>query len=208
MEPWEVDRISSISIDDFENTYLNGNKPLIIENYFDHWPARRWTLASMKEKAGHNEVFVRRKTASDFYKSGLKYNIESMKFSEYIDNIEERNSKSFDSYLAVQNIRKALPELESDLELPKYVKKLHGGPFLWIAQKGHYEFCHFDPDDNILIVLSGEKHVRLYPASNLYHLYPNTLGSKGKTIQSSINDCGKPDFEKFPDFSKATCYEV
>lgn len=202
-----VDRVQGISVEDFESYYLNGETPLIIENYLDEWPARKWTLSLMKEKAGHNEVFVRRKTAMESYKSGLKYNIESMKFSEYIDNIINENKKSFDSYLAVQNIRKALPELEADLRLPKYVKKIHGGPFLWIAQKGHYEFCHFDPDDNFLIVLSGEKHVRLYPAANLHNLYPNKLGSKGKTIQSSINDCSDPDFKMFPELGNATCYE-
>ena len=30
--------------------------------------------------------------------------------------------------------------------------------------KGHYEHCHFDPNDNFLIVFSGRKHVRLFPA--------------------------------------------
>ena len=203
MKIYDIEHVEDISVEAFAEGYLNGNKPLIIKKYIDDWPARKWSLSTLKEKAGHNEVFVRRKTASEFYKAGLKYNIESMKFSEYINNIEENNTKSFNSYLAVQNIRKALPELEADIELPKYVKKLHGGPYIWIAQKGHYEFCHFDPDDNFLIVLSGEKHVKLYPATDLENLYPNELGSKGKTIQSSIN-CSVPDLVKFPKFANAT----
>ena len=37
--------------------------------------------------------------------------------------------------------------------------KLHLGPYLWLALKGHYEFCHFDPDDNFLIMIKGRKQV-------------------------------------------------
>jgi len=201
-----VERVSNISIETFEREYLNKNQPVIIENYIDTWPARCWTLQDLKEKAGNNEVFVRRKTALESYRAGLKYDIESMKFSEYISNMEEDNQKSYNSYLAVQNIRKALPELESDIEVPGYIRKLHAGPYLWLAQKGHYEFCHFDPDDNFLIVFSGEKHVKLYSAADLDNMYPNVLGSKGKTIQSSI-DCSHPDLEKYPKFQDAVCHE-
>ena len=203
-----IDRVQkSLSNGDFERIYLNGEKPVIIENYIEDLPARYWNLSSLKEKAGHNNVFVRRNTSEESYKTGKKYNIESMLFSEYINNLESDTKKAKDCYLAVQNIRKALPELEQDFKIPEYVQKLHGGPFLWLAPKGHYEFCHFDPDDNILIVLSGKKHVRLYRALDLKKLYPNPLGSMGKTIQSQVN-CNEPDQNKYPEFSDAICYEV
>ena len=38
--------------------------------------------------------------------------------------------------------------------------KLHLGPYLWLALKGHYEFCHFDPDDNFLTMIRGRKQVK------------------------------------------------
>lgn len=87
------------------------------------------------------------------------------------------------------------------------MKKLHGGPFLWLAHKGHYEFCHFDPDDNFLLVFKGQKRVRLFPAQDIDKLYPNPLGSKGKTIQSRV-DCDDPDMEQYPMFRDAQCIEV
>ena len=40
---------------------------------------------------------------------------------------------------------------------------------------------------------------------DLDNLYPNPLGSHGKTIQSRVN-CDSPDLEKFPKFSKAVCH--
>ena len=203
----EIKRVASLSVDDFERFYLNGETPVIIENYISEWPASKWTLSSIKSKAGHNKVFVRRNTAQEDYKVGKKYNIESMSFSEYVENIEADNKKAQSSYLAVQNIKIALPELANDVRVPSYVKKLHGGPFLWLARKGHYEFCHFDPDDNFLIVFSGEKHVRLYRADDLDNLYPNPLGSYGRTIQSQVN-CDNPDFKKFSNFRSVQEFEV
>lgn len=203
----EVIEADDLSVETFEDLYLNGEQPVLIKNYMKNWKALQWNLDKLKEKAGHNSVFVRRNTSQESYKVGKKYNIQSMLFSKYIDNLIEGNETSKSSYLAVQNIGKALPELFHDIEIPRYVKKLHGGPFLWLAQQGHYEFCHFDPDDNFLIVFAGQKRVRLYPAKHIDKLYPNPLGSKGKTIQSRV-DCDAPDFESFPCFKDAECIEV
>lgn len=199
--------VEDLSLKDFEINYLNAEKPVLIRNYTKNWKALQWNLQNLKEKAGHNEVFVRKNTSQDSYKVGKKYNIQSMLFSKYIDNMLKENETSHDSYLAVQNIRKALPELSEDIEIPKYVRKLHGGPFLWLARKGHYEFCHFDPDDNILIVLSGQKKVKLFPAKEISKMYPNPLGSKGKTIQSRV-DCDQPDYDLHPDFKGVEYMEV
>ena len=203
----QVCTADELSVEDFEDIYLNGERPVLIKGYTKHWKALQWNLNILKEKAGHNNVFVRRNTSQESYKVGQKYNIQSMLFSKYIDNLIEENEISKNSYLAVQNIGKALPELCNDIEVPKYVKKLHGGPFIWLARKGHYEFCHVDPDDNFLIVLNGQKHVRLYPAKEINKMYPNPLGSKGKTIQSQV-DCDDPDYKNFPDFNDVECIEV
>ncbi len=46
---------------------------------------------------------------------------------------------------------------QDDLILPPLVEKRHAGPFLWIAHAGHYEFCHVDPDDGLLMIISGSK---------------------------------------------------
>ena len=47
------------------------------------------------------------------------------------------------------------------------------------------------------------KQVRLF-GIDLDSLYPNPLGSHGKTIQSRVN-CDSPDLETFPKFSQAQC---
>ena len=72
---------------------------------------------------------------------------------------------------------------------------------MWVALKNHYEFCHYDPDDNFLVMIQGRKQVRLFGYGHLQSLYPNPLGSHGKTIQSQV-DLDQVDGEKFPLFLK------
>ena len=206
MEACQIERRDDIDKNEFKIEYLQGGKPLILTGFANKWPSRLWTLASLKEKAGRNVINVRRNTNLVDYRIGQKYNIEKMTFEDYIDNIIEGNKKARSSYMAVQNIKQAFPQLESDIEIPDFVEKIHGGPFLWIANQGHYEFCHFDPDDNCLIILNGRKRVKLF-GCDMSTMYPNKLGSKGRTIQSRVL-VDEPDLNQFPNFKYAKCYEV
>ena len=113
---------------------------MLIERALEHWSAREWTLDSLKEKAGHNRVYIRTKTNCDEYKvpctymymycayntncstnilcvllsfqRGTRYLIRESTFASYIDDLQADNQRSHSSYLAVQNLRKALPELQ------------------------------------------------------------------------------------------------
>ena len=76
------------------------------------------------------------------------------------------------------------------------------------STKGHYEFCHFDPDDNFLVMIRGRKRVRLFGYGHLESLYPNPLGSYGKTVQSRV-DLDNVDPATFPLFGqKLTCQQT
>jgi hypothetical protein len=136
---------------------------------------------------------------------GRQYGVRQTTFGEYIADLQANNNRAKNSYLAVQNIRKAVPELEDDIRVPEYVEKVHGGPYLWIANAGHYEYCHFDPDDGMLAVLHGSKQVRLFAAEDLARLYPNPLGTKGRTIQSQV-DCDDPKLADHPLFENIKCF--
>lgn len=206
MELLEIDRCEFIDKDVFRSEYLQGGKPLILSGFANDWPSRHWTLQSLQERVGENLVTVRRNTDDDDYKVGKKHKIEKMKLEDYIGNILKGNKKALSSYMAVQNIKQAFPQLENEIIIPDFVEKLHCGPYLWIAYKGHYEFCHFDPDDNCLVILNGRKRVRLF-GCDLETMYPNKLGSRGKTIQSRVI-ADAPDFDRFPNFKNSKCYEV
>ena len=119
-------------------SYFSGT-PLVIEGGLDNWPAINWTLESLKEKVGGNEVNVRVNTNCEEYRvgvillfwmvvtccqryyttvivslfqSGRQYNFKQIKFGRYIDDLIAGNARSKNSYLAVQNIKKALPQLQ------------------------------------------------------------------------------------------------
>ena len=60
-----------------------------------------------------------------------------------------------DWYLAAANVRHFFPALRADFEAPRLLRengRVHSGPMLWIAPRGHNEFMHFDPDDGWLPV--------------------------------------------------------
>ena len=44
---------------------------MVIEGAFEHWPARKWSLDSLKAKAGDNKVYIRTNTNCDDYKVSI-----------------------------------------------------------------------------------------------------------------------------------------
>ena len=106
-------------------------------------------------------------------------------------------------------MRHCFPSLAADFAAPRLVAaagRVHSGPFLWVAPVGHVEFCHLDPDDGWLAVVSGRKRVRrgvavwfrslrarltdrrlpqveLWPPTLGDEMAPNALGADGRTVQ-------------------------
>src|SRR5216110_561808 len=54
-----IDRRENLSYDEFIETYVKRNLPVIIKNAFPEWEAmRKWTPGYLKEKVGHRTVVV------------------------------------------------------------------------------------------------------------------------------------------------------
>jgi hypothetical protein len=204
------------SAKDFQEKYLLAGQPVIIRGAYRRRgspllsaPPRcaDWTLDYLCEKCGDNMCIVRKSVASDPYRLGKRIPIERMQFKSYVSAMGRRRAQQpgSDYYLAAISIRRSFPQIADEFELPKYVQKVHSGPFMWLAQAGHYEFCHFDPDDGFLMLLRGTKRVRLFSPSrnSLDVMCPNKLGSHGRTIQSQV-DLDLPEDqlrERFPRFA-------
>ena len=173
----------------------------------DDWPCLQWTIESLVERVGDNEVLIRGKTDKEDYKLGKSYTIRRDLFRNYCSDLLKGNARARSSYLAVASLHQAFPQLLEDLPLPSFLRekgKLHLGPYMWVALKNHYEFCHYDPDDNFLLMIQGRKQVRLFGLDCIDALYPNPLGSQGKTIQSQVN-LDSPNLAKYENFSQTHC---
>jgi hypothetical protein len=70
-----------------------------------------------------------------------------------------------------------------------------------------YEFAHFDADDNILCPILGRKRVRMWAPQDFARMYPNRLGSKGRTVQFEVRG-DKPDFRRHPMAKGLRCWDV
>ena len=205
MKNVEIPRVANLTPERFHREFFTKARPVIITDAAEDWPCREWTIEGLAERVGGNEVMVRGKTNQEDYKVGKSYTIRRDTFGSYCKDLLAGNKRAQGSYLAVANIAQAFPQLQAEVPLPVFLEqygKLHLGPYLWLALRGHYEFCHFDPDDNFLTMIRGRKQVRLV-GHCLAPLYPNPLGSQGKTIQSQIN-LDSPDLERFPLFKDAT----
>lgn len=204
-KPIKVKRKKNLDVEEFERDFLVPQCPVIIEDHMSDLPQSKWSIDYLLERVSDNKINVRGRTNQEDYRVGKNYILRTTTFGEYVTDMKKANARGISSYMAVQNISKVFPEIASEFKMPKYVKKIHNGPFLWIAHSSHYEFCHFDSSEGMLMMINGIKNIKLYRSSDLDYLYPNPLGSKGKTIQSQV-DCENPDTMKHPNFLKAQCY--
>jgi len=196
-----VDCVDGLATEKFYTNFLEPGIPVVIRQGCSRWGACQWTFNSLKETIGHHLVDVRTRTNQAEYKVGRKYGLESILVRKYLEDLLEENEVSKGRYLAVQPILRTFPSLAADVTpLPCWVGKIHSGPHLWIGSQGHYEFTHYDPDDGMLVMIQGQKRVRLISPRHLHAMYPNPLGSLGRTIQSQVDLEAKDLATNFPQF--------
>ena len=88
-----IDRVKTITKEDFIKNYFKPQKPVVIENFVDHWPAySKWSLEYMKEVAGDKTVPLYDDRPVD-YKDGFNEPHATMKMSEYVDLLKENGNK-------------------------------------------------------------------------------------------------------------------
>ena len=195
----EIPRVKRISKEDFVKNYVQPQKPVVIENLIEDWPAyEKWSLDYIKDIAGEKEVplYDDRPITSEY-----KFNEPhaKMKMAEYIDLLK---SKPTNYRIFLYHLMKETPTLQNDFKFPniglRMIKQL---PMLFFGGKGSKVFMHYDIDfANILhFHFHGKKQCIIYPPSESKYLYkvPHAL------ISREDIDFTNPDFEKFPALKKA-----
>lgn len=195
----EIERVKTISKEEFYNNYVKKQKPLVIEQLTQDWPAySKWKLLYIKEIAGDKTVPLYDDRPVS-YKDGFNEAHAKMKMADYIDLLleEPTNYRIF-----LYNLMKEVPALSNDFRWPNIglhlVKQL---PMLFFGGENSRVFMHYDIDySNILhFHFHGKKRCVLFAPSETPYLYkvPHALISR-----EDIN-FDDPDFEKWPALKKA-----
>ena len=117
----EITRVSAsdLSVEDFNTQYFLQARPVIITEATSEWPSIKfWTIQSLIERVGNNEVLIRGKVNKDDYRSGKAYTIRKDSFANYCKDLLANNARAKSSYLAVASLQQAFPQLLEDVPLP------------------------------------------------------------------------------------------
>ncbi|AXG68492.1 cupin-like domain protein [Kordia sp. SMS9] len=198
----EIPRVNTITKEDFIKNYFKPQKPVVIENYIEDWPAySKWSLDYMKEIAGDIEVPLYDDRPVD-YKDGFNEAHAKMKMSEYVDLLKREPTKY---RIFLWNILKEVPSLQEDFTFPNFgLKLMKSLPMLFFGGTNSHTFMHYDIDlANIFhFHFEGKKQCILFDQEQSNYLYkiPHSL-----IVREDI-DFSNPDFEKWPALQKAQGY--
>ena len=167
----EIERVKKISKDDFYNNYVKKQRPVVIENLTEDWPAfTKWNLNYIKNIAGEKTVPLYDDRPVS-HKDGFNEAHAKMKMSEYIDLLQ---SKPTNYRIFLYNLINEVPQLQNDFKWPKIglrlVKQL---PMLFFGGENSKVFMHFDIDySNILhFHFHGEKQCLLFAPDQTPFMY-------------------------------------
>jgi hypothetical protein len=190
-----IDRVDSISREDFVNNYLKPRKPLIIRKATESWPAlQKWTFEYLKETVGDVVVPLYDSSKADPSKP-INASAAEMKFGDYIDLIQREPT---DLRIFLFDPIKYAPKLLDDYRSPT---DLLGGfldkyPNMFFGGKGSITFLHYDIDLAHIFHthFNGRKQVILFDNKWSERLYCIPFA----TYALEDYDIEKPDFTKFP----------
>ena len=200
MQLKQIDRVSSITKEDFLENYFKPQQPVIIERFVDDWPAmNKWDLDYMANIAKDITVplYDDRPVRHD---EGFNQAHAKMKMREYVDLLKREPTRY---RIFLWNILKEVPELQKDFDYPDFgIKLLKGLPMLFFGGEDSYTFMHYDIDlANIFhFHFEGKKQVILFDQKQNDYLYkiPHSL-----IVREDI-DFVNPDYKKWPALKKAT----
>jgi hypothetical protein len=195
MKLTNIDTVDHITKDDFTNNYLKKNRPLIIKNYAEKWPASdKWSPEYLKSVCGDKVVPLYDSSKADPSKA-INAAQASMRFEDYVNLITSQPSEL---RIFAFNIFNHAPGLLDDYLSPK---ELMGGfldkfPYMFFGGKGSKVFLHYDIDlpHIFQVQFYGRKRVVLFDQKWSKHLYRIPMA----TYALEDYDLNHPDFTRFP----------
>jgi hypothetical protein len=211
MQLQEIEKVKSISKEDFQEQYYNPMKPLVITGLAEKWPAyNKWNWDYFKSMVGDVKVGVYNNIKSDAY-TPINTADDYMKFGQYIDMVKNGPAEW---RIFLFNIFEHAPQVTKDFTWPEELMKgfVKRYPMLFVGGQGSITHMHFDIDLSHIMhtQFAGRKRVLLFPFEEQHKLY-----RKPWEVLSFVNfekyfdrENNKLDQEKFPALELAKGYEV
>ncbi len=194
----EIERVKTITKEEFIHNYYKPQKPLVIEEGFLDWPAyKKWDLDYIKNIAGDKIVPLYDNEPVDADKK-VNEPVAKMRMDEYIELLRKGPT---DLRIFLYSILKEVPALREDFKIPDFgVKILKGLPMLFFGGEGSNVFMHYDIDfANIFhFHFAGKKQCVLVEPKYTKYMYKQPFA----WICREDIDFDNPDFEKFPALKK------
>jgi hypothetical protein len=191
----QVERIAPPSLAVFRREYQAPSRPVILTGLMDDWPARRWTLASLRERYGDRLVTGVRTQGGEVVHSasaGIPY--DQIRFGDHLDQLE---SGAPPTHYMVFPVSDVLPELIDEFILPIYCRD---APWFrarfWLSAAHTRSPLHRDPPDNLFAQIFGKKRFVLFPPGETDKLYPHRFWSGLPDFAKF--DAEAPDYQRFP----------
>ena len=206
-----IDKVESISPENFKHNYYNPMKPLVITKLAQQWPAyTKWNWDYFKSVVGEVKVGLYNNVKSDAY-TPINTADDYMKFGQYIDMVRKGPAEW---RIFLFNIFEHAPQITNDFTWPEDLAKgfVKRYPMLFVGGQGSITHMHFDIDLSHIFhtQFCGRKRVLLFPFEEQHKLY-----RKPWEVLSLVNfekyfdkENNKLDLEKFPALTLAKGYEV
>ena len=164
-------------------------RPAIISGAVDDWPASRWTPQSFKDRFGGIETraTIQLPESGVVYMQKEKAHRKTLKVSELVDLM----GTGAPCYIDQADIS-GFPGLAEACPIDTLIPSGRRFVNLWIGARTR-SGLHYDPMDNYLIQVYGEKVAILAPPDDRRHLYPFA-----DNVTKSRVDPEAPDLEKYP----------
>ncbi|MFN3197602.1 MAG: cupin-like domain-containing protein [Bradymonadia bacterium] len=167
-----IERRSGLSAEAFFAHHYAANRPVILEDFTEGWPAlERWSPSFFKSHFGAVEVAVTLDRESDpDYDMRHRDHTRPMAMADYVDALLAAG-ESNDLYMVANNRNADRPELApifDDVRLNHGIlrpDRLKGCVALWLGPAGTVTPLHHDTCNIMFCQIRGRKRFKLYPPS-------------------------------------------
>ncbi|MFC0686987.1 cupin-like domain-containing protein [Novosphingobium clariflavum] len=180
-------------------------RPVVIEGAIAGWPAlARWTPDYLVRKVGSAQVEYQggREGAEDFELAKDRHK-RRMAFDAFMAMIADGpgNDAYITAYNSATNASAFAPLMADVAPVSAYLTAEPG--MLWVGPAGTFTPLHFDLTNNLLIQITGRKHVRMVPPSQTRLLYNH------RHVFSAVRDLDDPArLAAYPLAQQVASYDV